>query len=39
MIINKMAANLIDYSKDILQANQRDLEEAPNIIHWSSTNR
>ncbi len=28
MIINKMATNLMDYSKDILQANKRDLEEA-----------
>jgi gamma-glutamyl phosphate reductase len=28
LIINKMASNLIEYSKDILQANKRDLEEA-----------
>ncbi len=28
IIINKMASNLIEYSKDILQANKRDLEEA-----------
>jgi gamma-glutamyl phosphate reductase len=27
-IIHKMATNLIDYSKDILQANKRDLDEA-----------
>ncbi|CAF1295658.1 unnamed protein product [Rotaria sp. Silwood1] len=27
-IINKMASNLIEYSKDILQANKQDLEEA-----------
>lgn len=27
-IINKMASNLIDYSKDILRANTLDLEEA-----------
>jgi len=27
-IINKMASNLVDYSKDILQANKRDLDEA-----------
>ncbi|CAF1121269.1 unnamed protein product [Rotaria sordida] len=27
-IINKMASNLIEYSKDILQANKHDLEEA-----------
>ena len=27
-IINKMASNLIEHSKDILQANKRDLEEA-----------
>jgi gamma-glutamyl phosphate reductase len=27
-IINKMASNLTEYSKDILQANKRDLEEA-----------
>jgi hypothetical protein len=28
IIINKMASNLIDYSKDILQENKRDLEDA-----------
>lgn len=28
IIINKMASNLVDYSKDILQANKRDLENA-----------
>jgi gamma-glutamyl phosphate reductase len=28
IIIHKMASNLIDHSKDILQANKRDLEEA-----------
>jgi gamma-glutamyl phosphate reductase len=27
-IINKMALNLNEYSKDILQANKHDLEEA-----------
>ncbi len=27
-IINKMALNLTEYSKDILQANKNDLEEA-----------
>jgi gamma-glutamyl phosphate reductase len=27
-IIHKMASNLSDHSKDILQANKRDLEEA-----------
>jgi gamma-glutamyl phosphate reductase len=27
-IINKMASNLIEYSKDILEANKNDLEEA-----------
>lgn len=27
-IINKMASNLIDYSKDILRANKQDLEAA-----------
>ena len=28
IIIDRMAANLLEYSKDILQANKRDLEEA-----------
>ncbi|CAF4818895.1 unnamed protein product, partial [Rotaria sp. Silwood2] len=28
IIINKMASNLVEYSKDILQANKHDLEEA-----------
>jgi gamma-glutamyl phosphate reductase len=31
IIIDRMAANLMDYSKDILQANKRDLEEATKI--------
>ena len=34
-IINKMASNLTDYSKDVLQANRLDLEKAKKDGWWS----